>query len=62
MIDAVEGRQQLERPADGALDLHGLAETAARASGTAGVGTILLAPEQQRRDGFRHLYRRPAHA
>src|SRR5262249_5326725 len=47
--DAVEGSEDLERRADAALDLDGLAGAAAVAAGAAAVGTQFLAPEDQRR-------------
>src|SRR5437899_9718924 len=62
MIDAVEGRQNVERRIDAAADFDDLAETAAGAAGATRIRTQLLAPEDQRRLRLRDLDRRAAYA
>src|SRR5205085_9525259 len=49
VLDTVEGRQDVPRPADAALDLDHLAESAARAPRAAAIRAQLLLPEDQRR-------------
>src|SRR6478672_8753268 len=61
-VDAIIIGADAERRVVQCGDLHHLTEAAAKFAGTAGIGTIFLAPNQDRRQRFGHLDRDVTHA